>query len=208
MGAGSYFFARPVIWNMTQSPVLREGTLALVDVNPEVLDTFVNLAKRAIETTGAPLKLVASTDRREVLEDADFVVNTFSDRNAYFRGLDCEIALKHGVRMCSGDTIGPGGMFRACREVPKALAIAEDVEKLAPEAWNLFIEQQEFDTSYSVPGLCRFRVNIFRQRGTISIVMRIIPFIVPTIEELKELQVLKIDLRESFLDPKALKAVC
>ena len=34
-----------------------------------------------------------------------------------------------------GDTIGPGGIFRAIREIPKALAIAKDVEKLAPNAW-------------------------------------------------------------------------
>ena len=135
IGAGSFFFARPVIWNMTHSPILREGTLALVDTNPDVLATFVNLARRAIDATGAPTELVSSTDRREVLKDADFVVYTFSDRNAHFRGLDCEIALKHGVRMCSGDTIGPGGIFRACREIPKALAMARDIEELAPNAW-------------------------------------------------------------------------
>jgi alpha-galactosidase len=137
IGAGSHFFARPVIWNMATSPVLREGTLALVDTNPAVLDTFAKLARRAFDATGAPTRLEASTDRRAVLEDADFVVLTFSDRNAHFRGLDCEIALKHGVRMCSGDTIGPGGIFRACREVPKALAMAQDIEELAPNAWVL-----------------------------------------------------------------------
>jgi len=122
---------------MTHSPVLRGGTLALVDTHRDVLQTFVDLARRVIEATGAPTRLIASTDRREVLKDADFVVLSFSDRNAHFRGLDCEIALKHGVRMCSGDTIGPGGIFRACREVPRALAMARDIEELAPEAWTI-----------------------------------------------------------------------
>ncbi len=42
----------------------------------------------------------------------------------------------------------------------------------------------EYDTSYAVPGVGRFRVNIYRQRGTLAIVMRIIPFEVPTFEEL------------------------
>jgi twitching motility protein PilT len=41
------------------------------------------------------------------------------------------------------------------------------------------------DLSYSVPSVCRFRVNIFRQRGTHAIVMRVIPNKVPTFEELK-----------------------
>ena len=84
---------------------------------------------------GPPAQLAGSTDRREVLADADFVILTFSERNAYYRGLDCEVSLKHGVRMCSGDTIGPGGIFRGLREVPRALAVARDVEALAPNAW-------------------------------------------------------------------------
>ncbi len=40
------------------------------------------------------------------------------------------------------------------------------------------------DTSYSIRGLGRFRVNIFRQRGTTSLVFRNIPFSIPTIESL------------------------
>ncbi len=40
------------------------------------------------------------------------------------------------------------------------------------------------DISYSVPGLCRFRVNIFRQRGTIAIIMRVIPTKPPDWKEL------------------------
>jgi twitching motility protein PilT len=40
------------------------------------------------------------------------------------------------------------------------------------------------DISYSVPGLCRFRVNIFRQRGTYAIVMRVIPTTPPNWHDL------------------------
>jgi twitching motility protein PilT len=46
---------------------------------------------------------------------------------------------------------------------------------------NLFPEQ---DTSYSLPGVSRFRASIFRQRGTIACVLRVIPFEVRVIEEL------------------------
>ncbi len=41
------------------------------------------------------------------------------------------------------------------------------------------------DLSYSVPGVGRFRVNIFRQRGTFAIVMRVIPDKIPTFEDLQ-----------------------
>ena len=40
------------------------------------------------------------------------------------------------------------------------------------------------DISYSVPGLCRFRVNVFRQRGTYAIVMRVIPTTPPNWQDL------------------------
>jgi alpha-galactosidase len=81
------------------------------------------------------VKVIGSTDRREVLPGSDFIVLTFSDRNAHFRGLDTTIAAQHGMRMCSSDTVGPGGIFRALREVPHALEMARDARTLAPHAW-------------------------------------------------------------------------
>jgi alpha-galactosidase len=135
IGAGSFFFGRAVIWNMTHSKVLRGGTLALVDTDPAVLKTMMKLARRVIAATGAPTRLIGSTDRREVLRGADFVVLTFSDRNTHFRGIDAEVAARYGVKMCSADTIGPGGIMRSLREVPMALSVARDVAKLAPDAW-------------------------------------------------------------------------
>lgn len=135
IGAGSYFFGRPVIWNMTHSKFLRNGTLALVDTDPHVLKTMMALGRKAVRATRSKTRIIGSTDRRKVLKNSDFVIFTFSWRNAHFRGLDCEIASKYGIRMCSGDTIGPGGIFRALREIPKALAMAKDAAELAPDSW-------------------------------------------------------------------------
>lgn len=54
------------------------------------------------------------------------------------------------------------------------------------------LEQQgSTDISYSVPGFCRFRVNIFMQRGSHAIVMRVIPNKIPTFEDLMLPQQLK-----------------
>lgn len=135
IGAGSFFFGRPVIWNMGTSPVLRNGTLVLIDRDPAVVATMEKLARRTFAHLGVPARVEASTDRRAVLGDCDFVIPSFSYRNAHFRGIDCRIADKYGVRMCSGDTIGPGGIFRAMREIPHLMAIARDVQELCPHAW-------------------------------------------------------------------------
>jgi twitching motility protein PilT len=43
---------------------------------------------------------------------------------------------------------------------------------------------KEFDTSYSAPGIGRFRVNVYRQRGSLAVVMRHIPVDIPTIASL------------------------
>lgn len=135
IGAGSYFFGRPIIWKMATSEVMSGGSLALVDTNPRILETMMEMASRVFAHTGNGIKLTGSTDRRQVMGGSDFIVLTFSERNAWYRGVDTRIAAKHGIRMCSSDSIGPGGIFRAMREIPTALAVARDAEELSPEAW-------------------------------------------------------------------------
>ena len=54
-----------------------------------------------------------------------------------------------------------------------------------------FKDSQELDLAYSIPGLGRFRCNVFQQRGTIGIVLRVIPVKVMNLDELGLPQVLK-----------------
>lgn len=56
--------------------------------------------------------------------------------------------------------------------------IATDAQK------SVFYAHNEVDFAYSIPGVARFRVNVHRQRGTLSIAFRVIPFKIPTFEEL------------------------
>jgi twitching motility protein PilT len=53
-----------------------------------------------------------------------------------------------------------------------------------PEHLEKFRNSQEVDLAYSVPGLGRFRCNVFQQRGTVGMVLRVIPFVVRSIQEL------------------------
>lgn len=45
-------------------------------------------------------------------------------------------------------------------------------------------ELRDYDCSWGAPGIGRFRVNVLRQRGSLMIVMRVIPFEIPTLEDL------------------------
>src|ERR1700724_4562693 len=67
----------------------------------------------------------------------------------------------------------------------------EDTRRIAYEliegnkqAVDALQNQGSCDISYRVPGRCRFRVNIFQQRGSHAIVMRVIPQIIPTLAAL------------------------
>ncbi len=53
-----------------------------------------------------------------------------------------------------------------------------------PDKEARFEQTMELDTSYSIPGLSRFRVNIFRQQRHIGAVLRVIPFKIKTIDDL------------------------
>lgn len=72
----------------------------------------------------------------------------------------------------------------------------EDAMKIAmsvmtPAQIESFKRKNDLDLAYSVPGLGRFRCNVFMQRGTIGLVFRVIPMRIPTIEELHLPEVIK-----------------
>ena len=66
---------------------------------------------------------------------------------------------------------------------------AEDIESVFEEITNdeqkaTFLRDNELDFAHGVAGLARFRVSVLRQRGTISIAFRMVPFEIPTIGKL------------------------
>ncbi len=62
---------------------------------------------------------------------------------------------------------------------------------MSPGQREIFKQKNELDLAYSVPGLGRFRCNVFIQRGTIGLVFRVIPMRIPSIEELNLPEVLQ-----------------
>jgi twitching motility protein PilT len=63
-----------------------------------------------------------------------------------------------------------------------------------------FQNEHEMDFDYSVAGLSRFRVNVLQQRGSVGIAIRLVPFKIPTIDELELPQICK----ELILKPRGL----
>jgi twitching motility protein PilT len=68
------------------------------------------------------------------------------------------------------------------------------------EQRDIFNRELELDFSYSIPGLARFRVSALQQRGSMSLGFRLVPFRLPSIDELELPQICK----ELILRPRGL----
>jgi len=135
LGAGSGFTPR-LINDILRIPENRGGTIALVDIDAKRLATMVKLIARLVEQLGGAGRwaVVSSTHRREVMRDSDYLINCIE-----VSGTDCvnyenDIPAKYGIDQCIGDTLGPGGLFKALRTVPVFLDVLRDAEELCPKA--------------------------------------------------------------------------
>ena len=137
LGAGSTVFARQLITDILHIEGLDEGTIALVDIDQSRLDLAHRIAGHLVERSGKKWHVESSTERRDLLAGSDFLVNTIEVAGLANVRHDFEIPLKYGINQCIGDTIGPGGIFKALRTGPVWLDILYDAEQLCPDAWVL-----------------------------------------------------------------------
>ncbi len=134
VGAGSTVFSTELMTDFLLTPALEEGVFALVDIDAERLELAHRMGEFLIERTGRNWTVEASTDRGQVLSGSDYVINTIEVAGLANVRHDYDIPMKYGVDQCIGDTIGPGGLFKALRTLPAWLDILADVERLAPRA--------------------------------------------------------------------------
>jgi alpha-galactosidase len=117
IGAGSAVFARQLITDILTIEGLEEGSFALCDVDAGRLDVARRIAERLVARSGKAFTVEASTERTDVLGDSDIVINSIEVAGRPNVGHDYEIPLRYGVDQCIGDTIGPGGIFKALAAV-------------------------------------------------------------------------------------------
>ncbi|MFQ6095417.1 MAG: hypothetical protein ACE5NN_04675 [Candidatus Bathyarchaeia archaeon] len=135
IGGGSSTFTPQLMRLFLESSVLRGSTIALMDIDPHRLEVMTALSKRLIEKERADLKIESTTDQRESLVDADFVITAISVGGFDAWEKDIEIPAKYGVYMPIADSIGPGGMMRAFRHIPVLVGVCKDLEEVSPDAW-------------------------------------------------------------------------
>jgi alpha-galactosidase len=134
IGAGSVVFARNLICDILSFEELRDCTISLMDIDKSRLDTIAALADKIVTDNGLPTQVEATTDRRRALDGADYVIIMIQVGGIEAFVPDIEIPRKYGVKQAVGDTLGPGGVFRALRTIPVLVDICRDMEELCPRA--------------------------------------------------------------------------
>jgi alpha-galactosidase len=133
IGAGSLVFCKTLIADILNS-ALKDIEFCLMDLNVQKLEWVKQYAEKVIVANNLSAKVTATTDRLEAIKDAKYIITTFQIGGIPTIVLDYEIPMKHGVDQCIGDTLAPGGIFRALRTIPVILDMAKDIEEISPQA--------------------------------------------------------------------------
>lgn len=162
IGGGSSYTPELVEGILNRKDELPVSELWLVDIEDgkQKLEIIEALTKRMVEKSGLNIKVFATLNRREAINDADFVITQFRVGGLKAREKDELIPLKYDV--IGQETTGPGGFAKAMRTIPVILDICREIEELAPDAWlvnftnpaGIITEAVKTHSKVKVLGLC------------------------------------------------------
>lgn len=132
IGGGSAYAPGLIHAFIQQAETFDGAELALMDVAADNVDMVARLGRKMAQAAGARIKITGTTERKDAITGADFVLTTFRQGGLKARHLDESIPLKYNV--IGQETIGPGGFFFAMRNVPVIKSITAEMAQLAPKA--------------------------------------------------------------------------
>lgn len=132
IGGGSTYTPELVNGFLTRTVRLPLTELWLMDVDAERLKIVGEFAQRMVSAKGNPFKVVLSTNQREAINGASYVITQLRVGQMPARVADEYLGLRHGL--IGQETTGIGGMAKALRTIPVVLGIAEDMQETAPGA--------------------------------------------------------------------------
>jgi alpha-galactosidase len=102
-----------------------------MDINPHNLDMVARLCQRDLNENGVSINSQTTTDRREALAGARYIICCFRVGLLEAFELDVEIPLKYGVDQCVGDTLCAGGIMYGQRGIAELLRVCKDIREVA-----------------------------------------------------------------------------
>jgi 6-phospho-beta-glucosidase len=132
IGGGSSYTPELINGFLERRESLPLTELWLMDVLQERLDVVGGFAQRMVEAAGSPFEVHLTTDRREAVRGANYVVTQLRVGWMAARREDEYLGKRHGL--IGQETTGVGGMAKALRTIPVILGVANDMRELAPGA--------------------------------------------------------------------------
>ena len=129
IGAGSVVFCKTLILDILSTPGMDDTEFALMGPTANKLVQLEKYINKVIAHNELKASVYTTTDRIDAIKDAKFIITTFQVGGVSAFELDYRIPLKYGVDQCIGDSMGPGGLFRALRSIPVITDVAEEVKK-------------------------------------------------------------------------------
>ena len=136
IGAGSVSFGGVILTDVLGSAEFNDFdcSLILVDINAESLARMKALADLLKAHFNSQVNISATTDRREALPGADYVITSVAVNRYQLWEQDFRIPLAYGFLHAEGENGGPGAVFHTMRSLELMIPIARDVEDLCPDA--------------------------------------------------------------------------
>ena len=131
IGAGSVGFTKKLFTDILCVPEFAEVEFALTDISEHNLTMIKNILDRIVTANGLPTRVTATTDRREALSGARYVISCVRVGGLEAYADDIRIPLKYGVDQCVGDTICAGGILYGQRNIPVILDFCRDIREVA-----------------------------------------------------------------------------
>jgi alpha-galactosidase len=138
IGAGSVGFTKTLISDILKVPEFADVKFALTDTNPHNLDMIRQIIEKIVAVNELPAKVTATTDRREAIAGARYIMSCVRVGGLEAFATDISIPLKYGVDQCVGDTICAGGILYGQRNIPVILDFCKDIREVA-EPGALFL---------------------------------------------------------------------
>ncbi len=131
IGAGSVGFTKKLVSDLLKVPEFAGVEFALTDISAHNLDMIAQIIRRIVTVNNLPAKVTATTDRREALTGARYVMSVVRVGGLEAFADDIRIPLKYGVDQCVGDTICAGGILYGQRNIPVLLDFCKDIREVA-----------------------------------------------------------------------------
>ena len=141
VGGGSYCWTPTLFRDIICTPGLEGSEVVLEDINRKHLDDLHKCCKAILAQTGKAkqFRVAATMDLAKALRGTGCVILTITTGGYDAMANDLRIPYKYGIYQPVSDTVGPGGLSRALRNIPIVVGIAKQMEKHCPDAWLLNI---------------------------------------------------------------------